>query len=88
MTLDAPQLTHVPADTPVEKIIEVIQRDGGVIIDKLYPLDLIERLKDETGPYFDKPGYNGNSSMKDLTDCRHSVAQRNQDSPSIARQVS
>ena len=88
MTLDAPQLTHVPADTPLEKIIEVIQHDGGVIIDKLYPLELIKRLEAETGPYFDKPGYNGNSTMKDSTHSRHSMAKRNQNSPSIVGQVS
>ena len=52
MTVGGPQLTPLPADTPLEKAIEVMQRDGGVIIDKLYSLDLIKQMMEETQPYF------------------------------------
>jgi hypothetical protein len=52
MTVGGPQLTHLPGDTPLEKVIEVVQRDGGVIIDKLYSVDLIKQMMEETQPYF------------------------------------
>ena len=52
MTIDRPQLTHLPADSTPEKVIEIIERDGGVIVDKLYPLELIKQMMDETSPYF------------------------------------
>jgi hypothetical protein len=54
MTVDGPKLVHLPADSPVEKIIEVMERDGGVIVDKLYSTDLIKQMMDETDPYFNK----------------------------------
>jgi hypothetical protein len=54
MTVDGPQLVHLPANTPVEKIIEVMERDGGVIVDKLYSTDLIKQMMDETDVHFNK----------------------------------
>ena len=39
-------LTRVTVDTPVEDIIEVFQRDGGLIVEKMFPAEVIEQVRD------------------------------------------
>lgn len=40
-------LTTVDADTPVVDIVNVLKRDGGVIVRNMYPLDGLDKLKAE-----------------------------------------
>lgn len=41
-----------PSTTP-EKLVEIINRDGGVIVEKLITRDLAESIKRDLKPYFD-----------------------------------
>ena len=40
-------LERIPAVAPLEKILEIYERDGGLILEGLYPQDLIGRLRDD-----------------------------------------
>ena len=44
-------LVHLPADTPVDRIDEVLRRDGALVIDDLASLDLIDRIDAEMAPF-------------------------------------
>lgn len=44
-------ITHVPPDTPVERIDEILRRDGALIVDALAPLDVLDRIETEMRPY-------------------------------------
>jgi len=48
-----PKLVHLPADTTAEKIVEVLQRDGGVIVDNVLSAQQLDTLKAEIMPYVD-----------------------------------
>ena len=45
------QIEHVKADTPAEKIVEVLRRDGAVIVEDLIGRDAIARINDEVDPW-------------------------------------
>jgi len=45
-----PQLLHVTTDTPTSKILEIIDRDGGVIIDAILSPDETSQFSDELAP--------------------------------------
>ena len=40
-------LARLPADTPVEQFVEIFQRDGGLIVEGIFPVDVISRLRDD-----------------------------------------
>lgn len=42
-----------PSTTP-EKLVEILNRDGGVIVEKLITRDLAEAIKKDLKPHFDK----------------------------------
>jgi len=46
-------LVHVPADTPAEKIHEILARDGALVIDDLASTDVIDAIADEMSPFVD-----------------------------------
>ncbi len=43
-------LTHLPADTDAEAIDQALRREGAVIIDRLAPAELLDRIADELAP--------------------------------------
>jgi ectoine hydroxylase-related dioxygenase (phytanoyl-CoA dioxygenase family) len=46
------RLTHLPADTSVEAVVEAIRRDGAVIVDHLASHDLLDAMEAELAPSF------------------------------------
>jgi ectoine hydroxylase-related dioxygenase (phytanoyl-CoA dioxygenase family) len=46
-------LEHLPADTPPEKLKEVLERDGGCIVDELVERSVMDRLIAELQPHLD-----------------------------------
>jgi hypothetical protein len=87
MTVGDVQLTHLPTDSPVEKVIEVIERDGGVIVDKLYSLDLIKQMMEETQPYFGGTETFDGTPSPFQTNLRQTMAERDKSLARITRQV-
>lgn len=49
-----PALTHLPANTNAEKIIEILRKDGGVIIDNVLSSVELEELNKEIQPFLAK----------------------------------
>jgi len=49
-----PGLVHLPADTEANVILEILHRDGGVIIDNLISQDEIAQLQSEISPLLEK----------------------------------
>ena len=47
------ELSHLPADTPAEKLKETLEREGGCIVDRLVEPAVMDRLTDELRPYLD-----------------------------------
>jgi hypothetical protein len=47
----AAELTRLPANTTVERILEVLDRDGGVIVERLMSTDRVDAMLAELGPY-------------------------------------
>ena len=50
MAATRPPLTHLPAGTDAEAVTEALGRDGAVIVDRLAPPELLDRLADELAP--------------------------------------
>jgi len=44
-------ITHVPPDTPVERIDEILRRDGALVVDDLAQLDVLDTIEEEMRPY-------------------------------------
>ncbi|MCW2757997.1 MAG: phytanoyl-CoA dioxygenase (PhyH)-like protein, partial [Nocardioidaceae bacterium] len=57
MTTTAPaptaSLRRVPKDAPVDEILEIVDADGGVIIEKFLTEDQVRRFNEETQPALD-----------------------------------
>lgn len=49
-----PEITAVPADSPIEEIVEIIKRDGGIILKNFVSHADIEQMDRESAPWFDK----------------------------------
>ncbi|KAJ4325985.1 hypothetical protein N0V94_000350 [Neodidymelliopsis sp. IMI 364377] len=49
-----PEITALPATAPIKEIVEVIQRDGGIIIKNFVSHDDIDKMDAEAAPWFDK----------------------------------
>jgi hypothetical protein len=43
-------IVHLPADSAAEAVAEVVSSDGAVIVDRLAPLALMDRIADELAP--------------------------------------
>ncbi|TYJ56745.1 hypothetical protein B9479_002515 [Cryptococcus floricola] len=50
------QLTTIDASQPLDKIIEIIERDGGVIVANLLSPELLQKTMDAIEPHFGKRG--------------------------------
>ena len=51
------KLTRVPSDVVLDEVVEVLQRDGAVIIENLTDAATLERLWADLGPVLDGTGY-------------------------------
>ncbi|MET0899585.1 MAG: phytanoyl-CoA dioxygenase family protein [Mycobacterium sp.] len=53
-------LTHVPATTPADELVEHLRRDNYVIVDNLVPVSMMDAIEEEVAPYIDSTpnGYN------------------------------
>ncbi|WVQ76329.1 hypothetical protein IAR50_005994 [Cryptococcus sp. DSM 104548] len=61
------QLTTIDASEPLEKIIEIIERDGGVIVANLLSPELLKQTMDAIEPHFSKRGiYQSKSTHNEL----------------------
>lgn len=47
-------LTHLPASTTVEAVVDALRRDGAVIVDRLLPSDLLDRMAAELAVSLDE----------------------------------
>ena len=47
-------LTHLPADTSVQAVVDAIRRDGAVIVDHLVSNELLDRMAAELASSFDE----------------------------------
>ncbi len=64
--MTAPELTRLPADCTTDDIVEINERDGGVIVDGWLSTDLLERFNAELQPWLDAhPGTNSGSEASD-----------------------
>ena len=64
--MTAPELTRLPADCTTDDIVEISERDGGVIVDGWLSTDLLERFNAELQPWLDAhPGTNSGSDASD-----------------------
>lgn len=64
--MTAPELTRLPADCTTDDIVEINERDGGVIVDGWLSTDLLERFNAELQPWLDAhPGTNSGSDASD-----------------------
>jgi hypothetical protein len=48
-----PSLRHLPADTPAQTIVEILDSDGALILDSVIPPDRVAAVMAEIGPYID-----------------------------------
>ena len=44
-------IVHLPADAAAEVVAEIVTSEGAVIVDRLAPLELMDRIADELGPF-------------------------------------
>jgi hypothetical protein len=44
-------ILHLPHDTEADTVAETIRRDGAVIVDRVAPLGLLDRISDELAPF-------------------------------------
>ena len=50
------ELTHLPPDTTLMDVLDIIHRDGGVIVDDLLPENVLAQVETELRPYLDAAG--------------------------------
>lgn len=55
MTTERPalKLTHVPADTDPTEVVEIVRRDGAVVVDDLLSAELLDRFTEEITPHIE-----------------------------------
>ncbi|PCD27174.1 hypothetical protein AU210_013588 [Fusarium oxysporum f. sp. radicis-cucumerinum] len=51
-----PEITALPASAPIEEIVSVIRRDGGIIIKGFITPDEADRIQAEADPHYQKVG--------------------------------
>jgi len=51
-----PEITALPATAPIEEIVSVIRRDGGIIIKGFITPDETDRIQAEADPHYQKVG--------------------------------
>ncbi len=54
------QLETLPADTPVDDIIEIFKRDGACIVKDVLSPDDVSQTMSEVMPYVERTKYGGN----------------------------
>lgn len=61
------EVARIGADAPVDEVMAVIERDGGVIVEALFPREIAERLDREVVPLLDAMDY-GSKDEKEVLD--------------------
>lgn len=61
-----PELTRLPADCTADDIVEINERDGGVIVDGWLSADLLDRFNAQLDPWL--AGHAGTDSGSDASD--------------------
>ncbi|KAM0083852.1 hypothetical protein ACKRZS_003919 [Fusarium odoratissimum] len=51
-----PEITALPATAPIEEIVSVIRRDGGIIIKNFITPEEADRIQAEADPHYQKVG--------------------------------
>jgi len=60
MTQEQPQITHVAPSTDARTVIDILERDGCVIVDGLYSKESMEQLIKDTQPHYEQqPTFKG-----------------------------
>ncbi len=56
---DPVSLEHLPPDSHPDKLADVLRRDGGIVIDRLVPADVVEHLNADLDPHLAarRPGF-------------------------------
>ena len=62
------ELARIQPDTPVDEVMEIINRDGGVIIEDLFPREVVEQLDQEVVPLLDAMDYGSKDEAEVLDD--------------------
>ncbi|WP_190287609.1 MULTISPECIES: hypothetical protein [unclassified Rhodococcus (in: high G+C Gram-positive bacteria)] len=57
MTTMANHLTALPSTTTVDEIVDVIHRDGGVIVEDFLDTPQLDELRAQLGPVLESTGY-------------------------------
>jgi hypothetical protein len=62
-------LVHLPPDATPDAVAEAVKADGAVVVDRLAPLELMDRIAEELGPYMaDTPtgpdDFSGNNTRR------------------------
>lgn len=51
-----PEVTELDASAPIEDIVSVIKRDGGIIIKNFLSHEVIDKIQSEADPWYSKLG--------------------------------
>lgn len=51
-----PQVVELDASAPIQDIVDVIKRDGGIIIKNFLAPETIDKIHEESQPYWGKLG--------------------------------
>ena len=61
------EVARISAEVPVDEVMAIIKRDGGVIIEQLLPREIAEQLDREVLPQLDAMDY-GSKDEKEVLD--------------------
>lgn len=61
-----PELIHLPADTPADKVLKILARDGALILDDMLSPQATDAFREELRPYVEatQPGRDGFSGRQ------------------------
>lgn len=51
-----PEIAEVPATTPIDEIVRIIRRDGGIIIKNFITPETVKKIDEEIAPYWEQKG--------------------------------
>jgi hypothetical protein len=51
-----PEIVELDASAPIEQIVDIIKRDGGIIIRNFVSPEIIDKIQAEAQPYYSKLG--------------------------------
>lgn len=51
-----PEVSELDASAPIEDIVKIIKRDGGIIVKNFLSHEVIDQIQKEANPYYSKLG--------------------------------